>query len=257
MRFISGLYFILFFCYDLTGVQCICKADIYIYLYISHTKQCWHTIPTALISQESQIARITEVGRCLQRSTIYKKLTENMCTQTHLKKPENPKGTIVLVMPVNLNQHECAWNSSKAQIHFLEIQLRWKIFSSCQQRSEFKGKTVSLLTPTSHKVNSYFWSSEKFTKKITRINVGCQSTGSWKTSRGRNSWSKYEHLLNILTMRESAMNSTNGEALYWSSLHACKRYVPIKRKDTSVYHNNNKKEGEGDQYLHQKESTKI
>lgn len=65
-------------------------------------------IPFLLISHESQIARITEVGRYLQRSTIYKKLTVNTCAETHLKKPENPKEVIILVMLVNLNQHEAA-----------------------------------------------------------------------------------------------------------------------------------------------------
>lgn len=39
---------------------------------------------------------------------VNKKLAENMCTQTPLKKAKNLKELIILVMPVNLNQHKPA-----------------------------------------------------------------------------------------------------------------------------------------------------
>lgn len=45
-----------------------------------------------------------------------------------------------------------------------------------------------IITPLPEKVNSHFWSSETFTKRITGINVGCYHTLSPNIStRGRNS----------------------------------------------------------------------
>lgn len=115
--------------------------------------------------------------------------------QTHLKKSGNPKETILLEIPVSLNQQEPTEILWKEQIlHFLDIQIKWKAFRNSQQWSKFKGEDTQYINYQFHKSKLVFLVYRKAHKKITRTNVGCPRTHSWKTS---NQWDKF--LIHILT----------------------------------------------------------